>query len=187
MCGSRFSIISSSSFLVAMVMLAGPGAGTSGSTSSPCGLGSLPEPCSSSTSRSISGRGVLQKWKELYCSWSKGAESCAPVPASGWDANLQAQASCSSSLPAASGGGSGEDRWGDELSAGALSSPSGCLGVSAPSASASSRWTLESPPVGLASMSSGASALLVLSLLCLGKRKSNYQDNSWRKPNKDTT
>lgn len=183
MCGSRFSIISSSSFLVAMVMLAGPGAGTSGSTSSPCGLGSLPEPCSSSTSRSISGRGVLQKWKELYCSWSKGAESCAPVSASGWDTNLQAQASCSSSLPAASGGGSGEDRWGEELSAGALS----WLGVSAPSASASSRWTLESPPVGLASMSSGASAPLVLSLLRLGKRKSKYQDNSWRKPNKDTT
>ena len=178
MCGSRFSIISSSSFLVAMVMLAEPGAGTSGSTSSPCGPGSLPEPCCSSTSRSISGRGVLQKWKELYSSWSKGAESCAPVPASGWDANPQAQGSRSSSLPAASGGGSGDNRRGEELSAGALSSPGGCLRVSAPSASVSSRWTLESPPVGLASMSSGASAPLIFSLLHLGKRESKYQDNS---------
>lgn len=171
MCGSRFSIISSSSFLVAMVMLVELEVGTSGSTSSLCGPGSLPEPCSSSTSRSISGRGVLQKWKELYSSWSRGAESCAPVPTSGRDANLQVQGSCSSSLPAVSGGGvSGDDRRGEELSAGAVSSPGSCLGLSVPSASASSRWTLQSPTVGLLSTSSGASSPLVLSLLRLGKR-----------------
>ena len=170
MCGSRFSIISSSSFLVAMVMLVELEVGTSGSTSSLCGLGSLPEPCSSSTSRSISGRGVLQKWKELYSSWSRGAESCALVPISGRDTNLQAQGSCSSSLPAASGGGSGDDRRGEELSAGAASSPGSCLGLSVPSASASSSWTLQSPTVGLLSTSSGASSPLILPLLRLGKR-----------------
>lgn len=184
MCGSRFSIISSSSFLVAMVMFAEAGAVASGVPSSPSGPSLFPEPCSSSTSRSISGRGVLQKWKELYNSWSRGAESCALAPTSNREADLQVPGFLSSSLLAASWWGSEDKGQGNELS------PGGFLGLSAPmsGSSAPSSLTLELKTVGsvgtsssLICASSGTSSPLVLLLCYLGKRKWKYKNNYWKK------
>lgn len=191
MCGSRFSIISSSSFLVAMVMFAEAGAVASGVPSSPSGPSLFPEPCSSSTSRSISGRGVLQKWKELYNSWSRGAESCALAPTPNWEADLQVPGFLSSSLLAASWWGSEDKGQGNELS------PGGFLGLLAPmsGSSAPSSLTLELKTVGsvgtsssLICASSGTSSSLVLLLCYLGKRKWKYKNTlSLKKTMKDTT
>lgn len=78
MWGSKFSIISSNSFLVAIGML-----GDTGIVSSWTSLSSfVSEVCWSSKSISISGSGVLQKWKELYNSCSEREVSCEFSPVS---------------------------------------------------------------------------------------------------------
>nr|BAE38028.1 unnamed protein product [Mus musculus] len=65
MCGSRFSIISSSSFRVAMGILGEPGAGLAGSSPVLSGLSLSSGFCWSSLSRSILGRGALPEMQGI--------------------------------------------------------------------------------------------------------------------------